>query len=329
MPTAVPSERNEAALRQLGAATAANDGLDGRGILIGFADYGFDILHPCLLDAAGTRARLASLWDQNATFRDGPRERPPPGEVADLDRTALDRLLSEARRIGSRGPADAVYDPHASYFTRRGVADGAHGTIIASIAAGTPSAGFSGVAPGADLIGVQLALPEHRWKEVDEAGVPSWTGWNPAAQSVWDGWRSYDESIEILAALDYIHAKAVAFGAPGLVVNLSIGAWAGAHDGRSAVERRIMELVAKGEAGEGPATAVVVVAGNAGADDGHFAATVTSEAPASFAWRMGADDPTQNKLEIWYEGPATLDVTLAPVAHAAAGSSLGRPSRSC
>jgi hypothetical protein len=318
VPTAALSERNEAALRQLGAATAARDGLDGRGILIGFADYGFDILHPCLLDATGTHTRLSSLWDQNPTFRDGPRTRLDPGDVADLDRTTIDRMLSEAGTTGSRAVADTVYDPHANYFTRRGVEHGAHGTIITSIAAGTPSAGFSGVAPGADLIGVQLALPEHRWKEVDEAGVPTWTGWNPAAQRAWDGWRSYDESVEILAALDYIHAKAVALNAPGLVVNLSIGAWAGAHDGRSAVERKITELVANGEAGEGPATAVIVVAGNAGAEDGHFAATVTREAPASFTWRMGADDPTQNKLEIWYEGVAPLGVALAPVAHATA-----------
>ena len=60
--------------------------------------------------------------------------------------------------------------------------------------------------------------------------------------------------------------------------------WAGAHDGRSAVERRITELVKQGESGDGPACAVVVVAGNAGAEDGHFAATVTRETPASFTW---------------------------------------------
>jgi hypothetical protein len=220
-------------------------------------------------------------------------------------------MVARARREKSRAAADATYDPHANYFTRRGAGDGAHGTMMASIAAGTPFGGFRGAAPGADLIGVQLALPEHHWKEVDAAGIPTWTGWDPAAQPVWDGWQSYDESIEIIAALDYIYAKAVALDAPAVVVNLSIGAWAGAHDGCSAVDRKIAELAARGEAGDGPACAVVVVAGNAGADDGHFAADVSRAAPAEFLWRMNADDPTQNKLEVWYEAEIPLRITLA------------------
>jgi hypothetical protein len=311
VPSVAQSPFNEAALLQMGVAEPGNGGLDGSGILIGFADYGFDILHPCLLDAVGSHTRFAFVWDQNATFRSRPDSSPDPGVIDDLDRARLDALVARARQEKWRAAADAIYDPHANYFSRGGVGDGAHGTMMASIAAGTPFAGLRGVAPGADLIGVQLALPEPHWKEVDGSGVPTWTGWDPAAQPVWKGWRSYDESIEIIAALDYIYAKAVALDAPAIVINLSIGAWAGAHDGCATVDRKIADLVARGEAGEGPACAVVVVAGNAGADDGHFAADVSRAAPAEPLWRMNADDPTQNKLEVWYEAQTPLRITLA------------------
>ena len=41
-------------------------GLDGRGVAIGFVDYGFDILHPCFRDLASGRSRFRYLWDQNS-----------------------------------------------------------------------------------------------------------------------------------------------------------------------------------------------------------------------------------------------------------------------
>lgn len=311
MSSVASSPFNEAAFLQMGLVAAESGGTDGSGILIGFADYGFDILHPCLLDSARRRTRFKFLWNQNASFHSRPARAPDPRDVDDLDQARLNQMLARARRSNSRVPVDSIYDPHANYFTRHGVGDGAHGTMMASIAAGTAFAGYRGAAPGADLIGVQLALPEHHWKEVDASGAPTWTGWDPQAAPVWDGWQSYDESPEIVAALDYIYAKAVTFDAHGVVINLSIGAWAGAHDGRSAVERKISELAARGDDGDGPPCTVVVVAGNAGADDGHFAAKVRPKAPAHFVWRMGVDDPTPNKLEIWYQAEAPLRVTLA------------------
>ncbi len=42
---------NARALQQMGV-PPLDSGLDGRGIAIGFVDYGFDILHPCLRQRA-------------------------------------------------------------------------------------------------------------------------------------------------------------------------------------------------------------------------------------------------------------------------------------
>ena len=55
---------------------------------------------------------------------------------------------------------------------------------------------------------------------------------------------------------------------------------------------------------------VVVGAGNAGADDGHWQGLIRTGQSTSFDWLMQRGDPTQNKLEIWYEG-GPIDVSVA------------------
>lgn len=271
-------------------------GLDGRGVTIGFIDYGFDILHPCFRTETG-RTRFTCILDQNTG--------------CELDGRAIDQLIKECERTGSRFEADAQYDPHANYFGRFGIQAGAHGTSIASIAAGSPVAGFRGVAPAADLIGIQLALPDHHWKEEDEFGRPTWRFWQPESEPVWRGWRSYDEASSIIDALDRIYEIACRHRAKALVINLSIGAYAGAHDGRSTVERKMAELAHRSAEDSGLPCAVVVSAGNAGIEEGHFGGHAEPGRSLSFAWRMSRGDKTQNKLEIWYRADAPLEITVA------------------
>lgn len=283
-----------------GADVAAAEGLDGSGVTIAFIDYGFDVLHPCLRRAENGRSRFASLVDQNSVGLD-----------ARLDRPQIDRLIASALETGDRGDLDRRYDPHAHYYDRRGAHHGAHGTLMSSIAAGTPHAGFRGLAPEADLIGIQLALPEPGWKEVDTAGQPTWRTWTPAAEPFWRGWRSYVESEAIVAAIDAAEEEACRHGAQALIVNLSIGAWAGAHDGRSAVEKRISELARRNAQSSPPVAAVVLCTGNAGNSEGHFAAHLDPRTPAGLRWIMHKDDPTPNKLEIWYRAGEPISITLA------------------
>jgi hypothetical protein len=290
---------NERALAAMGLGGVARSRLDGRGIAIAFVDYGFDLLHPALIARDGKRSRFAALWCQG-------------GRRIELDRAGIGRMIAEARSSDRRDAADAIYDPHGYYYGRHGVVGGAHGTVMASIAAGTEQAGFRGVAPGADILGVHLALPDHAWKEEDAVGRPTWIGAELPSDRLWEGWRSYDASASIVDGLDHAYEQAAARGYPGVVVNLSIGTWAGAHDGRSAVEAAIGRLVDKGRSGRSPAVAVVVGTGNAGANEGHFSGTVTRRTPSRFHWFISAGDPTQSKLEIWYDAGAPLDIALAP-----------------
>ncbi len=307
------SSFNEAALALMGIPAGGGPAPATR-IAIGFADYGFDLLHPCLRNAAGDRSRFCFLWDQNQT--------PAPARTPDLDVTsvedwdggALDSAVREAAASGSRRALDARYDPHANNCGRNGTIGAAHGTMMASIAAGTAFAGFRSAAPDAALIGVQLALLDPDWKEEDAHGRPTWLDAPLPTDTTWPGWRSYDDAAQIGNAIRYIYDRACRIDVDALVINLSIGAWAGAHDDASAAERTIAQLAASADAawaaGRGPRTIIVAGAGNAGADEGHWTGIVTRDAAQTFDWIMQRDDPTQNKLEIWYDANDPLDVGL-------------------
>ena len=309
-----PNNRfNEAALAMLGVPVSRTSRGAAR-VAIGFVDYGFDLLHPCLRNATGDVSRSRFLWDQN---RQPAAARTPDLEITaveDWDGAFLDEAVRSAATSGSRRALDAMYDPHANNCGRDGTIGAAHGTLMASIAAATASGGFRSAAPDAELIGVQLALLDSDWKEQDDRGRPTWLDATFPADAAWDGWRSYDDAAQIGNAIRYLYDRACQLCVEALVINLSIGAWAGAHDGASPAERAITDLQAKSDAawqaGKGPRTIVVAGAGNAGADEGHWFDVVSPEAPQSFDWVMQHDDPTQNKLEIWYESDAALDLEI-------------------
>lgn len=300
---------NDQILRRIG---VTHGGLNGSGIAIGFADWGFDLLHPTLLDASGRVSRFDAVWDQNGAAKGDVRLETglavPHGRV--LDRRVIDAVVAQSLRTGTRAPVDQVFDPHHNYCWRTLPDEGAHGTLMASIAAGSAFCGFRGVADGARLLAVQLAMRECDWKEVDETGHPTWRDWLPAQEPDWRGWRDYDEVTNVSSALDWLVRAAQPAGAKGLVINLSLGAACGAHDGCSPIERAITRIVRDGRGADGLPTVVVVAAGNAGADEGHHAGCVTAGAPAQFSWRMSPADPTPNKLEIWYRSEVPLGIEL-------------------
>jgi Subtilase family len=266
-------------------------GFRGAGVAIGFADYGFDAWHPVFRDQRNGRTRFRTIVSQ------------ADGRVIDA------RLYASA--------ADAGYDPHSDYYGPAGRAEpaaGAHGTHMASVAAGSQSDGFVGAAPEADLFGVHLDLPDTAWTERHRDGVPTWLDWDPASEPVWRGWRSYADATPIADAIGRLYGVMCATrrddGSPydGIVVNLSVGTWAGPHNGRSRVCAAIDEVVGRSEAGEGPPCMVVVGAGNAGQDGGHVHGRLGAAQTTIVEWVFDTASTTPDKLEIWIARPADTPV---------------------
>lgn len=303
---------NGDALRRAGA-HPGDTGLTGAGVVICVIDYGFDLCHPALRTATG-ETRFAALIDQNG---------------ARLERAEINRLLRLADRAGDRAPLDARYDPHANGFGDAGVVVGAHGTWVASLAAGSSAPMFTGVAPAATLIGVHLALPDQAWREVDADGRPSWlqaARCGGAALAGWTGWRSYEDSWPIIAALREAFVYARDLRPDGIVFNLSIGAWSGSHASGDLVDRALAAILAEGGQGRqatddgdtrrrpgrgvGPMIAAIAATGNAGADRGHVAGPLSASRSLRFVWAFDPVCAGPSKLEIWAEGAGALSVVL-------------------
>jgi hypothetical protein len=292
-----PSIGNNAQLLcRLGVSAFQNQGWTGAGIAVGLADYGFDLTHPVFAPSPQRLSRFRLLHSQSLGMR------------------LIDPTPEALLRSG--------YDPHSNYYGPAGLADpahGAHGTMMASIAAGNRHDGFVGVAPDADLYGVHLDLPDTAWKEIDVIGRPAWHNWNPATDPTWQGWRSYADAPGIAEAIDTLYCEARDRAPAGIVINLSIGTWAGQHNGHSAVTRKIDEIVGRAENGDGPPCAVIVGAGNAGCDRGHVAGIIAPGAAAELVWQFQAGAEMTDKLEIWIETPAdgwpAIECRLEPVAN--------------
>lgn len=125
-------------------------GLTGQGVLIGVIDTGIDYTHPAFLDTQG-KTRIISIWDQ--TLEIGEERHPnyfPYG--AEFTRSQIDLALASER------PRDLV--PTTDEL--------GHGTAVAGIAAGSPSAPdrFTGAAPGAELVVVKLKEAKQYLKDL-------------------------------------------------------------------------------------------------------------------------------------------------------------------
>jgi subtilisin family serine protease len=142
-----------------------------------------------------------------------------------------------------------------------------HGTHVASIAAGRKVGDFAGgIAPEAQLL-------------IVISGGDEPTGYSHAH----------------LAALTFIDAEATRFGKP-VVVNVSQGMNAGAHDGKSALEVAFDEF-SKG--GRLPGRIVVKSAGNERSKRGHAKLTVPAGGADALTWRC-PPGPSRVRLELWW-----------------------------
>jgi subtilisin family serine protease len=263
----------------------------GKDVLIGIIDVeGFDFGHVDFLDESG-KTRFVRIWDQGGDARPSPHDRDAFFDSqfeygAEFQQAELNAAVAAAPGLGL--PATDI-EPQSQR------ADGAHGTHVASIAAGN-----KGVCRRAKIAGVLISLPRE-----DE-----------------DRRLSFYDSSRLADAVDYLLRLGQKMGLP-VSINVSLGTNGHSHDGSAAVTRWIDSALAT------PGRAVTVAAGNSGQEKGetdddlgwimgriHSSGTFpAANLERDLEWVVvgnGIMDLSENELEIWYSAQDRFAVSIKP-----------------
>lgn len=238
----------------------------GTGVVIGILDWGMDFARDDFRNRDGS-TRLLAIWDQRERHHRGDND--PYGYGRILSRDAINEALSSRDPYRALGyhPADA--DPY-------GV--GAHGTVVADIAAGNGrSGGPEGVAPDANLVFVHLA----------SRGTA--------------GLATLGDSVSIIEGLDLIRRLA---GDRAIAVSMSLGRHGGPHDGTTLVELAIDQFLA-----ERPGRFLAQSCGNYALKQAHASGELRPGEVFELPLLIDFADPTVNEVEIWHDNE-TCAVTL-------------------
>ena len=262
--------------------------LTGDGVVVGIIDDGAALAHWNFLKPPQGNAPLASrvqyIWDQAGNGNPAAGWAVPVDSNGNPDfdgleltnpkiNTALNLFVSPQGTIAE----DEFYD----YLGYKIDDLTSHGTHVMDVAAGNGQAlmGSEGIAPGADIVFVQLP------SDAIAGG----------ALALWP--HLYD-------GIMYIFSRAKALNKPA-VVNISYGGYEGPHDGTADLERLMDDLLAVSE------RTIVLAVGNGFEADCHATVVVkgkTSSQPKR--WITLPADPTPNDLEAWYDGNTTVDVRI-------------------
>lgn len=270
---------------------------DGAGTIVAVVDFGCDFAHQNFRNENGT-TRLLALVDQFAAD--------PTAPSGFAGRVFLRDQINDA--LLAPDPYAALgYDPHANYMLPGVVENGAHGTHVMDIAAGNGRAtGAPGVAPGADLVFIQLAGPA------------------PGSGEPWDFGSAPNEA-NVIDALLFLYVRnpfdraSVRPDDPDLptrqkprplVVNLSLGHNFGAHDGTTELEEVIDLLLwfndyliehDQEEVPESVGFAAVVAAGNDRSRVRHASGTLIPKRRRKLSWifdPLVGEPPAVNRMTI-------------------------------
>lgn len=223
-------------------------GATGKGVFIGVADTGIDVLHHEFRDANG-KSRIRWLLDLSME---------PVGRHPELER----RFAVEDKNHGLHGAVfsnedldELIADVESGccaeldaqgFFVKQCAPtdDKGHGTHVTGIAAGSGDRGpkiaangqplsqiYGGVAPEADIVFVRISRPDHDGMENDD----------------------------FVLGAQFLFDRADAEHRP-MVANFSLGSDYGPHDGTTAWEREVASHVGPDK----PGHAIVVAAGNSG-----------------------------------------------------------------
>lgn len=246
--------------------------------LVGIIDHGLAVAHAAFRSPDQRSVpRLLSLWDQDPERRSKPNN--PDcywskvegiGYGGELTYKVLKCLIAHSAGRDEWIYQQLRYEPALTRVS--------HGTHVLDLAAGWPNPlALSGVAAAPETVSqsqiVAVQLPYKPARDASGSAL----------------------CVHVLDALHYIFRKA--FKKQRVVINLSDGAYGGAHDGQSMLERAIDEFLA-----QRPQVTLVLAAGNAHETAGHArVAGVGCGSQANFNWRILPDDYTDSYMEVWFD----------------------------
>ncbi len=235
-----------------------------------------------------SKTRLLGLWRQDLPAAVGWPVPPEFGYGGELDGAAINEQIASNDEAASYRLAQYLMQQGGAFLQQS-----AHGTHVLDTLAGVvraPAPALSAkpsrpdLAQQCDLVFVDVPRP----KIGDVTGASS--------------------GAYLIDAVHYILAKADP-DAP-VLINISIGALAGPHDGSSLLELALDEILK-----ETPRLLITVAAGNARGERLHARATLTPGSQLELGWRIAHGDPTDSFLELWGRcthggAPSQLDVEL-------------------
>lgn len=263
--------------------------------VIAVIDFGCPFAHASLRSqSAADESRVRFFWKQDEPYDPNGTNNwlpiAPPGAAlspqppifgygAEL-RTGLLNALPDGE--------DLAYE-HAPYATMASAAS--HGAHVLDVAAGWPNPLLG--SPSAGALPDRAGQADIVFVQLPEVGVFDTSGGSMG--------------VRILDALHYIALRTRE--AARVVVNISYGTFAGAHDGASILERAIDAFI-ESESRTRPFE-VVLPAGNSFNTACTATLTVLPGINAITQWVIQPDDPTDSFLELWYDTRRRVSVTLS------------------
>lgn len=244
--------------------------LTGKGVLIGFLDTGIRYQHPAFLDMFGN-TRIHSIWDQ--TIQTGTA---PAGFLYGSEYTRVQ--INQA--LKSDDPLSVV--PSTD--------ENGHGTILASIAAGSridENGGFIGAAPESELVVVKLkeAKPYLRSYYCIPEDVPCY------------------EETDLILALKYLQSFVLTFQKP-MVICMALGTTLGDHTGASLLGRYIERILQKKN------ISMAIGVGNEGNASRHFRGTLSDAGSYETVEVRVAPNNQGFVMDFWGQAPNLFSVTF-------------------
>ena len=113
----------------------------------------------------------------------------------------------------------------------------------------------------------------------------------------------------VLDAVHYIFRNAEA--KTPVTINLSYGAYAGAHDGSALLDEALDAVIAARRAAGGQ-TDIVIAGGNGADQAAHVQIDIAPHARESVVWHNPADNPTDQFAEFWFDAAADCNLRVTP-----------------